>query len=102
SLEKLLQKDSSAPPVLGILDLDGFKPVNDVFGHAAGDLVLKETARRFVALVGEEGIVSRLGGDEFGIIFPCSMTRQAIADLGQALCAAVRDPFEIPDGSVRV
>ncbi|MGO7376186.1 putative bifunctional diguanylate cyclase/phosphodiesterase [Rhizobium ruizarguesonis] len=102
SLEKRLQKDPSSPPVLGILDLDGFKPVNDVFGHAAGDLVLKETARRFVALVGEEGIVSRLGGDEFGIIFPCSMTRQAIADLGQALCAAVRDPFEIPDGSVRV
>ncbi|MGO8220185.1 putative bifunctional diguanylate cyclase/phosphodiesterase [Rhizobium ruizarguesonis] len=102
SLEKRLQKDPSSPPVLGILDLDGFKPVNDVFGHAAGDLVLKETARRFVALVGEEGTVSRLGGDEFGIIFPCSMTRQAIADLGQALCAAVRDPFEIPDGSVRV
>ncbi|MBP2447504.1 putative bifunctional diguanylate cyclase/phosphodiesterase [Rhizobium leguminosarum] len=102
SLEKRLQKDPSAPPVLGILDLDGFKPVNDVFGHAAGDLVLKETARRFTALLGEEGIVSRLGGDEFGIIFPCSMTRQAIADLGQALCAAVRDPYEIPDGSVRV
>ncbi|MGO7741147.1 diguanylate cyclase domain-containing protein, partial [Rhizobium johnstonii] len=46
--------------------------------------------------------VSRLGGDEFGIIFPCSMTRQAIADLGQALCAVVRDPYEIHDGSVRV
>ena len=102
SLEKRLRKNPTAPPVIGIVDLDGFKPVNDVFGHAAGDLVLKETANRFVALVGEEGIVSRLGGDEFGIIFPCSMTLQAVADLGQALCAAVRDPFEIPDGSVRV
>ena len=102
SLEKRLQKNPTSPPVIGIVDLDGFKPVNDVFGHAAGDLVLKETANRFVALVGEEGIVSRLGGDEFGIIFPRSMTLKAVADLGQALCAAVRDPFEIPDGSVRV
>ena len=102
SMEKRLQKKPTTPTVVGIVDLDGFKPVNDVFGHAAGDLVLKETARRFVAVVGEEGVVSRLGGDEFGIIFPRSMTLKAVAELGQALCAAVRDPFEIPGGSVRV
>jgi diguanylate cyclase (GGDEF)-like protein len=101
-LERLLQKDPAAPPVIGIIDLDGFKPVNDVFGHAAGDLVLKEAARRFLALVGDHGTVARLGGDEFGIIFPCGMTLRAVADLGQAFCAAVREPFEIPDGSVRV
>jgi diguanylate cyclase (GGDEF)-like protein len=101
-LERLLQKDPAAPPVIGIIDLDGFKPVNDVFGHAAGDLVLKEAARRFLALVGDHGTVARLGGDEFGIIFPCGMTLKAVADLGQAFCAAVREPFEIPDGSVRV
>ncbi|WP_454848130.1 putative bifunctional diguanylate cyclase/phosphodiesterase [Rhizobium binxianense] len=101
-LERLLQKDPAVPPVIGIIDLDGFKPVNDVFGHAAGDLVLKEAARRFLALVGDQGTVARLGGDEFGIIFPCGMTLKAVADLGQAFCTAVREPFEIPDGSVRV
>jgi diguanylate cyclase (GGDEF)-like protein len=101
-LERLLRKDPATPPVIGIIDLDGFKPVNDVFGHAAGDLVLKEAARRFLALVGDHGTVARLGGDEFGIIFPCGMTLKAVADLGQAFCAAVREPFEIPDGSVRV
>ncbi|MBB3460617.1 bifunctional diguanylate cyclase/phosphodiesterase [Rhizobium sp. BK377] len=102
SLEKMLSKDPASPPVIGIIDLDGFKPVNDVFGHAAGDLVLKETARRFVSLVGDEGTVSRLGGDEFGIIFPSDMTFRAVSDLGLALCAAVREPFDISDGSVRV
>ncbi len=102
SLEKMLLEHPSSPPVIGIIDLDGFKPVNDVFGHSAGDLVLKETARRFVALLGDQGIVSRLGGDEFGIIFPSDMTLRAVSDLGLALCAAVREPFDIPDGSVRV
>ncbi|XAZ24008.1 EAL domain-containing protein [Sinorhizobium sp. B11] len=102
SLEQMLLKDPAAPPVIGIVDLDGFKPVNDVFGHAAGDVVLKETARRFVSLLGDQGIVSRLGGDEFGIIFPADMTLRAISDLGLALCAAVREPYDIPDGSVRV
>jgi diguanylate cyclase (GGDEF)-like protein len=102
SLEKMLLEHPTSPPVIGIIDLDGFKPVNDVFGHSAGDLVLKETARRFVALLGDQGIVSRLGGDEFGIIFPSDMTLRAVSDLGLALCAAVREPFDIPDGSVRV
>ncbi|OCJ17613.1 diguanylate cyclase [Rhizobium sp. AC44/96] len=102
SLEERLRAGSDAPPVLGIIDLDGFKPVNDVFGHAAGDLVLKETARRFMALIGDDGVVARLGGDEFGIIFPDDLAVSTIADVAHALCSAVREPFEIPDGSVRV
>lgn len=102
SLERMLLERPKEPPVIGIIDLDGFKPVNDVFGHAAGDLVLKETARRFAMLAGSEAVVSRLGGDEFGIIFPQGISRKATAELGQALCASVHEPFEIPDGSVRV
>lgn len=102
SLERFLQQNPDEPPVIGIIDLDGFKPVNDVFGHSAGDLVLKETARRFTALAGGEAVVSRLGGDEFGIIFPKGISRREVADLGHALCASVHEAFEIPDGSVRV
>ncbi|MGV2101271.1 MULTISPECIES: putative bifunctional diguanylate cyclase/phosphodiesterase [unclassified Rhizobium] len=102
SLERLLQQNPNEPPVIGIIDLDGFKPVNDVFGHSAGDLVLKETARRFAALAGSEAVVSRLGGDEFGLIFPQGISRKDVADLGHALCASVHEAFEIPDGSVRV
>jgi diguanylate cyclase (GGDEF)-like protein/PAS domain S-box-containing protein len=53
-----------------LLDLDGFKLVNDTFGHDMGDELLVETARRLRALVGSDGCVSRLGGDEFTVIVP--------------------------------
>jgi predicted signal transduction protein with EAL and GGDEF domain len=65
-------------------------------------MVLKESAIRFVALMGGEGMVSRLGGDEFGIIFPHGMSRDRISDLGQDFCTTLRQPYEIPGGSIRI
>jgi diguanylate cyclase (GGDEF)-like protein len=53
-----------------LLDLDGFKQVNDAHGHDAGDALLIETARRLRDVVGRRGLVSRLGGDEFTVIIP--------------------------------
>jgi len=52
-----------------LLDLDGFKPVNDTYGHDAGDAVLKEVARRLQSNVRAEDIAGRLGGDEFVVLF---------------------------------
>nr|WP_245472085.1 EAL domain-containing protein [Rhizobium jaguaris] len=101
-LQDLLQQRPEEPPIIGLVDLDGFKPVNDVFGHAAGDLVLKQTAERFVALMGGKGTIARLGGDEFGVIFPRDLSRNCVSDMAQAFCAALREPYDVPGGSIRI
>lgn len=66
-LEALAESESWNNSSIAIFDLDGFKEVNDALGHAAGDLVLREVARRAVGL--SAGDVYRLGGDEFVILF---------------------------------
>jgi diguanylate cyclase (GGDEF)-like protein len=61
------QRNSSQIAVL-FLDLDGFKSINDTLGHDAGDLALKETARRLLAVVRETDTLARVGGDEFVLL----------------------------------
>ncbi len=67
-----LLKDSpdAAPVAMLMLDLDGFKQVNDTFGHAAGDRVLREVAGAIEACLREGDFAARLGGDEFGLMLP--------------------------------
>ena len=64
-------RDDKGPgPAMLLVDLDGFKDVNDTLGHAAGDLVLVQVAQQLVAVAGPKAIVCRLGGDEFAICYP--------------------------------
>lgn len=60
-----------------MLDLDHFKPVNDDFGHAAGDAVLQEVTRRCLDVLRAEDVLARLGGDEFAIVLPDQSGGQA-------------------------
>ncbi|MCQ4633980.1 diguanylate cyclase [Shinella sp. CPCC 100929] len=81
------------------LDLDGFKPVNDTFGHAAGDAVLKMTADRLRA-VGQDHIIARLGGDEFAILMIGD--HQQAVDLARRCVAAFDAPFPVRGMAIRI
>ena len=101
--EALLSARSSGRPCgILMLDLDGFKPVNDTFGHPKGDAVLKTVARRLTDVLGEAGIVGRLGGDEFGIVLHDAQNRGAVSELGDLLIARVSEPYLLDGMSVRI
>ena len=87
---------------LMLLDLDRFKPVNDVHGHAAGDAVLVEVARRLAESVREGDTVARLGGDEFVILFGDTPSRAALEERATRLQAALREPIAIGPGQTVV
>lgn len=80
-----------------LADLDHFKAINDRFGHAAGDLVLTEAARRLQDATGPSGFVARIGGEEFMIGLPDSSAKQALR-YADAICASIcSKPFHLPD-----
>jgi len=84
------------------LDLDGFKPVNDTLGHAAGDQLLVEIADRLRALAARDDIVVRLGGDEFLIVTRCA-DRIVAQTLGERVIRTLSDrPYLIGDRGVEI
>jgi diguanylate cyclase len=87
--------------VLVVVDLDGFKPVNDTYGHAAGDLVLVETARRLSTVVDPDtDLVGRWGGDEFVILAGAPIGAISMM-LARDATAVLREPVTV-DGDVCV
>lgn len=71
------------------LDLDGFKPINDIHGHAAGDELLRIVAARLKRAVREEDMVSRIGGDEFACLVAGSPSREQLSELARKLLDTV-------------
>lgn len=78
-----------------LLDLDGFKDVNDTLGHEAGDLLLSAAAARISAVIDPPATVGRMGGDEFAVVLPALMDAMHIAGLCQRLLDAFHAPFAI-------
>lgn len=77
------------------IDLDKFKPVNDEYGHAIGDLLLKEVARRLQHCMRESDTVGRIGGDEFVALLENVESRQAAGIVADKVLAAMMAPFEV-------
>lgn len=92
TVDGLIQRDIQ-PFTVALLDLDGFKKVNDTFGHAIGDAVLIETTRRLTKLIGPDDMLARLGGDEFVIVLVGTDAEQAAARLSSVLLAVAR-PYD--------
>jgi diguanylate cyclase (GGDEF)-like protein len=76
-----------------LLDLDGFKAVNDSFGHDAGDALLKEVAVRINAALRDSDYVARLGGDEFLVVVPQISDQETAERVGKKLINAVGAPY---------
>jgi diguanylate cyclase len=85
-----------------IIDLDGFKEVNDVRGHSAGDAVLRSLAKRFEAIVRSNDTVARVGGDEFVILSVGTGNDEQAAALVGRLRHALRRPFRVEGTSVEI
>lgn len=98
----LLTNPSGRPLVAVVLDLDGFKQVNDRYGHAAGDQVLISVAQRLAAFAGDN-LVARLGGDEFaGLLASPTVDRRWIEHATRRLCEALAAPIPVGTRTVQV
>ena len=97
-----VRKQGAEPFALAMIDLDGFKPINDTFGHACGDAVLREVGNRLAAVAGRDAVTARMGGDEFALLVPCCMTGPAIEALGELICRRLEEPIAVDGREFRV
>jgi diguanylate cyclase (GGDEF)-like protein/PAS domain S-box-containing protein len=95
-------QSGNVPCAILFLDLDGFKPVNDTFGHPKGDAVLKSVSQRLIKEVGDWGHVGRMGGDEFAIVMRDAQSRKKVEDLARRIIAAVAEPYHIDKAEIRI
>lgn len=98
-LSEALNRCSSEAGALAVLfiDLDGFKPVNDSFGHVAGDVVLREVGRRLQALARQTDTVARVGGDEFLLMAEHPGGDLGASNVAQRVLNAVSKPYTLPN-----
>jgi diguanylate cyclase (GGDEF)-like protein/PAS domain S-box-containing protein len=86
------------PVALLVIDLDRFKLINDGYGHAVGDAVLRAVGRRLVSLTREGETAARLGADTFALLWPDPGPREVLAQRAHDVLGALRMPYEAADG----
>jgi diguanylate cyclase (GGDEF)-like protein len=100
ALNSASERLAHAPFAVIASDLDRFKAVNDLHGHAAGDEVIRVVAERLRQAVGDHGLVGRTGGDEFVILMTAFRDRARLSMLAQQIIASISRPIMLPDGAV--
>jgi len=101
-LERLKSRHESEEAAILYLDLDGFKEINDVFGHGAGDALLKAATKRLQAIVGPRGVLARIGGDEFAVVMTGAYAREGVEQLASAIVESFNEPFDTAGHSLTV
>ena len=95
--------DNDEPATLAFLfvDLDGFKQVNDSFGHSAGDQLLRQIGPRIRGCLGDGDLLTRIGGDELAVLLVAATTDHAL-QVAERISSAIREPFTLDLVSVQV
>ncbi|NEU12324.1 sensor domain-containing diguanylate cyclase [Methylobacterium sp. BTF04] len=91
---RLAAFDAGGGGTLLLVDLDGFKQINDTFGHALGDDCLKDASARLRTVCAEADLVARIGGDEFAVVLSASVDARACETLAETIVAALKWPVE--------
>ena len=101
ALSETLASEAWESCALLYIDLDRFKPINDTFGHAVGDQLLQEVARRLRRTVRAQDVIARLGGDEFALILRPADPRQ-LAGTAQQILEALNQPYAVRRLPIRI
>jgi diguanylate cyclase (GGDEF)-like protein len=94
--------DDPAPFAVGIIDLDGFKPINDLFGRSAGDNILIQVALRLRAALDAHSIVTRIGADEFAFLLPLTFSEEAAATRARMFIEILSAPSDVGERTARL
>lgn len=103
-VERLIsdRSDDPAPFAVGIVDLDGFKPINDLFGHKAGDDILVQVAMRLKASMDGHSTVCRIGADEFAFLYPMVFSEEAVSEKARMLIEILSAPYDVGERTARL
>lgn len=85
-----------------MIDLDGFKEVNDIHGHQMGDELLKTVAARFKSHLRQGDVIARMGGDEFAVLINSIQTEQAVAPVAEKLLTSIEQPIRLGVESIHI
>lgn len=102
AVQQAIAEAPDVPIALLCLDLDGFKPINDTYGHAAGDLALQEVAQRIARQIRHTDLAARLGGDEFSILQRGPFAEDGPGRLARRIMAAFEEPVRLDGHAVTV